>query len=218
MKIKNKYIYSEFLSNFLKSSNAKKTKKTRPLQISQNDNTIIKQIMHDKGITIDELATRMGRAKTTIVNQLKLSNMTISSLAAIAKALDVEIADLFPVPDGYVHYEERRKSNMLSMQKQNTENVTKDEFALFCKFKEFMKKKSSSFSGQIGFVLAAAGSAGRVAQFLTCEVGNSLLPIPGHAVGGGAGCVPHRDTGGTAPTKCPRSRGRCTHQTPGWPR
>ena len=113
----------------------------RPLQISQSDNTIIKQIMQDKGITIDELATRMGRAKTTIVNQLKLSNMTISSLAAIAKALGVEIADLFPVPDGYVHYEERRKSNMLSMQKQNSENVTKDEFALFCKFKEFMKKE-----------------------------------------------------------------------------
>ena len=113
----------------------------RPLQISQSDNTIIKQIMQDKGITIDELATRMGRAKTTIVNQLKLSNMTISSLAAIAKALDVEIADLFPVPDGYVHYEERRKLNMFSSQKQNAENVTKDEFDLFCKFKEFMKKE-----------------------------------------------------------------------------
>ena len=113
----------------------------RPLQISQNDNTIIKQIMQDKGITIDELATRMGRAKTTIVNQLKLSNMTINSLAAIAKALDVEISDLFPVPDGYVHYEERRKSNIFSTQKQNAENVTKDEFALFCKFKEFMKKE-----------------------------------------------------------------------------
>lgn len=113
----------------------------RPLQISQSDNTIIKQIMQDKGITIDELATRMGRAKTTIINQLKLSNMTISSLAAIAKALDVEIADLFPVPDGYVHYEERKKSNILYTQKQNIENVTKDEFALFCKFKEFMKKE-----------------------------------------------------------------------------
>lgn len=113
----------------------------RPLQISQSDNTIIKQIMQDKGITIDELATRMGRAKTTIVNQLKLSNMTISSLESIAKALDVEIADLFPVPDGYVHYEERRKLNMFSSQKQNAENVTKDEFDLFCKFKEFMKKE-----------------------------------------------------------------------------
>lgn len=115
---------------------------TRPLQISQSDNTIIKQIMQDKGITIDELATRMCRAKSTIINQLKLSNMTINSLAAIAKALDVEIADLFPVPDGYVHYEERRKANMFSTQKQNAENVTKDELALFCKFKEFMKKES----------------------------------------------------------------------------
>lgn len=113
----------------------------RPLQISQSDNTIIKQIMQDKGITIDELATRMGRAKTTIINQLKLSNMTINSLAAIAKALDVEIADLFPVPDGYVHYEERRKANIFPTQKQNIENVTKDEFDLFCKFKEFMKKE-----------------------------------------------------------------------------
>ena len=113
----------------------------KPQQISQSDNTKIKQTTQDKGITIDELATRMGRAKTPIVNQLKTSNMSISSLAAIAKALDVEIADLFPVPDGYVHYEERRKSNILSMQKQNTENVTKDEFALFCKFKEFMKKE-----------------------------------------------------------------------------
>ena len=113
----------------------------RPLQISQSDNTIIKQIMQDKGITIDELSTRMGKAKTTIVNQLKLSNMTISSLESIAKALDVEIADLFPVPDGYIHYEERRKAKIFSTQKQKSENVTKDEFALFCKFKEFMKKE-----------------------------------------------------------------------------
>ena len=113
----------------------------RPLQISQSDNTIIKQIMQDKGVTIDELATRMGKAKTTIVNQLKLSNMTINSLESIAKALDVEIADLFPVPDGYVHYLERRKLNMLPTQKQNFGNVTKDEFDLFCKFKEFMKKE-----------------------------------------------------------------------------
>ena len=113
----------------------------RPLQISQSDNTIIKQIMQDKGITIDELATRMGKAKTTIVNQLKLSNMTINSLAAIAKALNVEISDLFPVPDGYVHYEERRKSSIFSSQNQTAENVTKDEFALFCKFKEFMKNE-----------------------------------------------------------------------------
>ena len=113
----------------------------RPLQISQSDNTIIKQIMQDKGITIDELATRMGRAKTTIDNQLKLSNMTISSLESIAKALDDEIADLFPVPGGYVHYVEIRKLNMFSSQKQNAENVTKDEFDLFCKFKEFMKKE-----------------------------------------------------------------------------
>ena len=95
--------------------------------------------MQDKGITLDELATRMGRAKTTIVNQLKLSNMTISSLAAIAKALEVEISDLFPVPSGYVHYEERRHAGMFATQTQHINDIPDDELALFRKFKEFMK-------------------------------------------------------------------------------
>ena len=109
----------------------------RPLQISQRDNTIIKQIMQDQGITIDELATRLGRAKTTIVNQLKLSNMTISSLAAIAKALDVEIADLFPVPDGYVHYEERRKSNMYPFENKTQKSVRKTSCSRLSSFKSY---------------------------------------------------------------------------------
>lgn len=114
---------------------------SRPLQKSPNDNTIIKQIMQDKGITMDELASRMGRAKTTIINQLKLSNMTINSLAAIAKALEVEISDLFPVPSGYVHYEERRHAGMVAAQTQHVNGISDDELALFRKFKEFMKKE-----------------------------------------------------------------------------
>ena len=126
----------------------------RPLKISEKeDNTIIKQIMREKGISLDELAQRMGRAKPTVSNQLKNANMTISTLESIAKALEVEVADLFPVPSGYIHYQERKKllnhpqtivapipSASIGAE---GETISKDDMALFKKFKEFMSKEKA---------------------------------------------------------------------------
>lgn len=80
----------------------------RQLQVTDNDKTIIKQIMREKGITIEQLAERMGKARPTISNLLIKQNMTIDTLTAFANALDVEISDLFPVKPGYVHYSEIR--------------------------------------------------------------------------------------------------------------
>ncbi len=88
----------------------------RQLQVTDNDKTIIKQIMREKGITIEQLAERMGKARPTISNLLIKQNMTIDTLTAFAIALDVEISDLFPVKPGYVHYSEKRKRFMDNME------------------------------------------------------------------------------------------------------
>lgn len=80
----------------------------RQVQTSNNDKTLIKQIMRDKGISVAELAERMGRAQPTISNLLVKQNMTIDTLSNFAEALGVEIADLFPVKPGYMHYLEIR--------------------------------------------------------------------------------------------------------------
>jgi len=88
---------------------------TRQVQTSNNDKTLIKQIMRDKGITVAELADRMGKAQPTISNLLAKQNMTIDTLNAFAEALEVEVADLFPVSNGYVHYSEKRKRLMGDM-------------------------------------------------------------------------------------------------------
>ena len=97
----------------------------RLLQIAERDKTIIKQIMREKGITVEQLAERMGKARPTISNLLIKQNMTIDTLSAFATALEVEISDLFPVKAGYVHYLEIRNRvmdfNSLSAQ-ENKEN------------------------------------------------------------------------------------------------
>lgn len=80
----------------------------RQVQTSNNEKTLIKQIMRDKGISVVELAERMGKAQPTISNLLVKQNMTIDTLSNFAKALEVEIADLIPVKPGYVHYLEIR--------------------------------------------------------------------------------------------------------------
>lgn len=80
----------------------------RQLQIADNDKTIIKKIMREKGITVEQLAERMGKARPTVSNLLIKQNMTIDTLKAFADVLEVEISDLFPVKPGYVHYLEIR--------------------------------------------------------------------------------------------------------------
>lgn len=59
----------------------------RQVQTSNNDKTLIKQIMRDKGISVAELAERMGRAQPTISNLLVKQNMTIDTLSNFAEAL-----------------------------------------------------------------------------------------------------------------------------------
>lgn len=91
----------------------------RKVQTGDSDKTLIKQIMRDKGISVAELAERMGKAQPTISNLLVKQNMTIDTLSNFAEALGVEIADLIPVKPGYVHYSERRKRFM-----ENIEGIT----------------------------------------------------------------------------------------------
>ena len=66
-------------------------------------NLLIKDIMKKKGVTMEALAERLGIAISTL--SVKLSgNITLNALYDIAQALDCEIADFFPVPEGYRHW------------------------------------------------------------------------------------------------------------------
>lgn len=77
--------------------------------MSYRNTTIIKKILRDKGITIKTLAERMGKPTATVYTVINNGNMSISTLEQIAKALDLEISDLFEVPEGYVHYQEKMR-------------------------------------------------------------------------------------------------------------
>lgn len=77
--------------------------------MSYRNTTIIKKILRDKSITIKTLAERMGKPTATVYTVINNGNMSISTLEQIAKALDLEISDLFEVPAGYVHYQERKR-------------------------------------------------------------------------------------------------------------
>ena len=99
--------------------------------MSYRNTTIIKKILRDKGITIKTLAERMGKPTATVYTVINNGNMSISTLEQIAKALDLEISDLFEVPAGYVHYMERNRQE----QKENNtveipeiEGISKDKF------------------------------------------------------------------------------------------
>ena len=97
----------------------------RQLQVADDDKTIIKQIMREKGITVEQLAERMGKARPTVSNLLIKQNMTIDTLTAFAEALEVEISDLFPVKPGYVHYLEIRNQirNFKSASEQENKSI-----------------------------------------------------------------------------------------------
>ena len=118
----------------------------RPIKDKEEDKTIIKQIMREKGITVKVLAERMGKATATVSNLLSNANMSISTLANMAQALDVEISDLFPVPTGYVHYMEAKNiAQNIRQEPQAVQTshvaVTDDEMTLFQKFKAFMAQE-----------------------------------------------------------------------------
>ena len=61
-----------------------------------------------KGITLQELADKLGVARSTLANTLVKKNPTLDTLEKIAKALDVKVADLF---------EEEQDKNILTCPK-----------------------------------------------------------------------------------------------------
>ena len=80
---------------------------------------LVKDIMKKKGVTMEALAERLGIAISTL--SVKLSgNITLNALYDIAQALDCEIADFFPVPEGYRHW------------KVSGETALKRDMELFC--------------------------------------------------------------------------------------
>lgn len=80
------------------------------METTCNDVIIIRQIMREKGITVNQLAQKTGVSQPSMSTTLAKGNMTVSSLRAIAKALEVEIADLFAVPANYQHYSIRNNN------------------------------------------------------------------------------------------------------------
>ena len=80
---------------------------------------LIKQIMKRKGMTLDALAQKLGMTKGAVSGKLR-GNITLNALYDIAKALDCEIADFFPVPEGYRHW------------KVSGEGALKRDMELFC--------------------------------------------------------------------------------------
>ena len=82
-------------------------------------NLLIKDIMKKKGVTMEALAERLGIAISTLSVKLN-GNITLNALYDIAQALDCEIADFFPVPEGYRHW------------KVSGETALKRDMELFC--------------------------------------------------------------------------------------
>lgn len=80
------------------------------METTCNDVIIIRQIMREKGITVNQLAQKAGVSQPSMSTTLAKGNMTVSSLRAIAEALGVEIADLFAVPANYQHYSIRNNN------------------------------------------------------------------------------------------------------------
>ncbi len=66
---------------------------------------LIKQIRKQKNITLDELSKRSGVSKTHI-NDIENNRKepTLSIAVSIAKALDVQLTDLFKVTNQYFQY------------------------------------------------------------------------------------------------------------------
>lgn len=80
---------------------------------------LIKDIMRRRGINAEQLAQKLGVASSTLGVKLR-GNITLNALYDIAQALDCEIADFFPVPEGYRHW------------KVSGETTLKRDMELFC--------------------------------------------------------------------------------------
>lgn len=55
----------------------------------------IKEICHEKGISIAKLADLIGVTRSSMTTTINKANPTIGTLEKIAKALDVDFLDLF---------------------------------------------------------------------------------------------------------------------------
>lgn len=55
----------------------------------------VSECCKEKGLTLQELADRLGIARSTLANTLTKRNPTLDTLEKIAKALDVTVFDLF---------------------------------------------------------------------------------------------------------------------------
>jgi DNA-binding Xre family transcriptional regulator len=67
---------------------------------------LIRDVMKRKGISTEHLAQELGISVRAVQAKLR-GNITLNALYDIAQALDCEIADFFPVPQGYRHWTER---------------------------------------------------------------------------------------------------------------
>jgi DNA-binding Xre family transcriptional regulator len=67
---------------------------------------LIRDVMRRKGISAEQLAQKLGLTVGAVQAKLR-GNITLNALYDIAQALDCEIADFFPVPEGYRHWKER---------------------------------------------------------------------------------------------------------------
>ena len=72
-------------------------------------NLLVKNIMKKKSVTMEALAQRLGMTKGAVSGKLN-GNITLNALYDIAQALDCEIADFFPVPQGYKHWTQVNES------------------------------------------------------------------------------------------------------------
>lgn len=66
-------------------------------------NLLIREIMKKKGVNAEQLAQMLGISENSVYVKLR-GNITLNALYDIAQALDCEIADFFPVPEGYKHW------------------------------------------------------------------------------------------------------------------
>ena len=66
-------------------------------------NLLIREIMKKKGVNAEQLAQKLGISENSVYVKLR-GNITLNALYDIAQALDCEIADFFPVPEGYRHW------------------------------------------------------------------------------------------------------------------
>ncbi len=59
---------------------------------------IIKEIIKEKGLTVEKVASKMGISRVGLSHHIK-GNPSLNSLQRIAAALDVDITELFEAPE-----------------------------------------------------------------------------------------------------------------------